>query len=41
MQAMCQAAAAVQRGDADRALAHATNGVALQHNLVCLMEGDR
>lgn len=36
-----EAAAAVHRGDADRALAHATNGVALQHNLVCLMEGDR
>ncbi|WP_024805110.1 lipid-transfer protein [Nocardia sp. BMG51109] len=35
-----EAAAAIRAGRADRALAHATNGQALQQNLVCLMEGD-
>jgi acetyl-CoA acetyltransferase len=33
------AAGQVIDGHADRALAHATSGPALQHNLVCLMEG--
>jgi acetyl-CoA acetyltransferase len=34
-----EAARRVMAGHADRALAHATNGQALQHNLVCLLEG--
>nr|WP_042186177.1 thiolase domain-containing protein [Kibdelosporangium sp. MJ126-NF4]CEL17131.1 Lipid transfer protein or keto acyl-CoA thiolase Ltp4 [Kibdelosporangium sp. MJ126-NF4]CTQ91640.1 Lipid transfer protein or keto acyl-CoA thiolase Ltp4 [Kibdelosporangium sp. MJ126-NF4] len=34
-----EAARQVSNGQADRALAHATSGPALQHNLVCLMEG--
>jgi acetyl-CoA acetyltransferase len=34
-----EAARQVSSGSADRALAHATSGPALQHNLVCLMEG--
>ncbi|WP_280367988.1 lipid-transfer protein [Nocardia wallacei] len=34
-----EAAAAVRTGRAGRALAHATNGQALQQNLVCLLEG--
>ncbi|SMD09431.1 thiolase domain-containing protein [Kibdelosporangium aridum] len=34
-----EAARQVSTGQADRALAHATSGPALQHNLVCLMEG--
>jgi hypothetical protein len=33
------AAQQVWAGDADRALAHATSGPALQQNLVCVMEG--
>ena len=43
--AVCQpcvaalAATAVMAGTADRALAHATSGPALQQNLVCVMEG--
>jgi acetyl-CoA acetyltransferase len=36
-----EAARRVQRGDAGRALAHATSGPALQQNLVCVMEGRR
>lgn len=36
-----EAAAAVQRGDADRALAHATSGPCLQQNLVAVLEGER
>jgi acetyl-CoA acetyltransferase len=35
------AAQTVLDGDADRALGHATNGPCLQHNLLCLLEGDR
>ncbi|TIC88553.1 lipid-transfer protein [Nocardioides sp. GY 10113] len=35
-----EAAARIRSGSADRALAHATSGPALQHNLVSLMEGD-
>ena len=34
-----EAAARILDGSADRALAHATNGQLLQHNLVCLLEG--
>lgn len=34
-----EAALRILDGRADRALAHAANGPALQHNLVCLMEG--
>ncbi|MCE7001374.1 thiolase domain-containing protein [Kibdelosporangium philippinense] len=34
-----EAARQVSSGQADRAMAHATSGPALQHNLVCLMEG--
>jgi acetyl-CoA acetyltransferase len=37
---MGEAAAAIHRGDARRALAHATSGPALQQNMVCLMEGE-
>jgi acetyl-CoA acetyltransferase len=33
-----EAAEAVRRGDARRAVAHATNGPCLQHNLLCLLE---
>ncbi len=32
------AADAVRRGDARRAVAHATNGPCLQHNLLCVLE---
>jgi acetyl-CoA acetyltransferase len=35
------AASAVLRGDAERAVGHASNGPALQHNLLCLLEGER
>ncbi len=35
------AAAAIMSGHANRVAAHATNGACLQHNLVCVMEGDR
>jgi acetyl-CoA acetyltransferase len=34
-----EAAAQVHSGRAERALAHATSGPALQQNLVCAMEG--
>jgi len=34
-----EAARRIWSGEADRALAHATSGVALQQNLVCVMEG--
>jgi hypothetical protein len=34
------AADAVRRGDARRAVGHATNGPCLQHNLLCLMEAE-
>ncbi|HEV2784421.1 MAG TPA: thiolase domain-containing protein [Actinophytocola sp.] len=34
-----EAAAAITRGVADRALAHATSGPALQQNLVCVLSG--
>jgi acetyl-CoA acetyltransferase len=36
-----EAARAIHDGRANRALAHATNGQALQQNLVCLLEGDQ
>jgi acetyl-CoA acetyltransferase len=35
------AASAVLRGEADRAVGHAANGPALQHNLLCVLEGAR
>ena len=35
-----EAASRIIAGGADRALAHATNGQLLQHNLVCLLEGE-
>lgn len=35
-----EAARQIRDGNADRALAHATSGQALQQNLVCLLEGD-
>jgi acetyl-CoA acetyltransferase len=34
------AAEAVRRGDARRAVGHATNGPCLQHNLLCLFEAE-
>jgi acetyl-CoA acetyltransferase len=36
-----EAAARISRGEADRAVAHATSGPCLQQNLVCVLEGDR
>lgn len=36
-----QAARHISTGRADRTLAHATNGPALQQNMICLLEGDR
>ncbi|MFF8788265.1 thiolase domain-containing protein [Streptomyces sp. NPDC015125] len=36
-----EAAARIQRGASDRALAHATSGPCLQHNLVAVLEGER
>lgn len=36
-----EAARRILDGDADRALAHATSGPALQQNLVCLLAADR
>lgn len=36
-----EAAQHIMTGRADRALAHATSGPALQQNLICLLEGDR
>ena len=35
-----EAAARIGRGEADRALGHATSGVCLQQNLVCVLEGE-
>lgn len=35
-----EAAERIQRGECDRALAHATSGHCLQQNLVCVLEGD-
>jgi acetyl-CoA acetyltransferase len=35
-----EAATRVTRGEADRAVAHATSGPCLQQNLVCVLEGD-
>jgi acetyl-CoA acetyltransferase len=35
-----EAARRVADGTARRAVAHATNGQALQHNLVCVLEGE-
>jgi hypothetical protein len=35
-----EAASRIIKGEADRALAHATAGPLLQQNLVCLMEGE-
>jgi acetyl-CoA acetyltransferase len=36
-----EAASRIMRGDARRAVAHATSGPCLQQNLVCVLEGDR
>jgi acetyl-CoA acetyltransferase len=36
-----EAASAILRGDAQLTVGHATNGPCLQHNLLCLLEGDR
>lgn len=41
LQRIGAAAAAVLRGDADRAVGHAGNGPGLQHNLLCVLEGER
>jgi len=38
---IAEAARAIQRGDAKRAVAHATSGQPLQQNLVCVLEGDQ
>jgi acetyl-CoA acetyltransferase len=35
-----EAASAIHRGEAHRALAHATSGPCLQQNLVCILEGE-
>lgn len=35
-----EAAQRISRGEADRAVAHATSGPCLQQNLVCVLEGD-
>lgn len=35
-----EAAARIQRGESDRALAHATSGPCLQQNLVAVLEGE-
>jgi hypothetical protein len=35
---ICEAASLVMRGDAGRAVAHASSGPCLQQNLVCVME---
>jgi acetyl-CoA acetyltransferase len=35
-----EAAARISRGEAGRAVAHATSGPCLQQNLVCVLEGD-
>ena len=35
-----EAASRILSGDAGRALAHTTNGVCLQHNLVAVLEGE-
>jgi acetyl-CoA acetyltransferase len=40
LQRIADAATAVSNGTADRALAHATSGPAMQQNLVCVLEGD-
>lgn len=37
---MGEAAARITRGEANRAVAHATSGPCLQQNLVCVLEGD-
>lgn len=38
---IAEAARAIVRGEARRAVAHATSGQALQQNLVCVLEGER
>jgi acetyl-CoA acetyltransferase len=35
-----EAAARISGGEANRAIAHATSGVCLQQNLVCVLEGE-
>ncbi len=40
LQRMGEAASRITRGEADRAVAHATSGPCLQQNLVCVLEGD-
>lgn len=37
---MGEAASRISRGEADRAVAHATSGPCLQQNLVCVLEGE-
>jgi acetyl-CoA acetyltransferase len=36
-----EAASRISRGEAQRAVAHATSGPCLQQNLVCVLEGER
>ncbi len=40
LQRMGEAASRITRGEADRAVAHATSGPCLQQNLVCVLEGE-
>jgi acetyl-CoA acetyltransferase len=40
LQRLGEAASRITRGEADRAVAHATSGPCLQQNLVCVLEGD-
>ena len=40
LQRLGEAASRISRGEADRAVAHATSGPCLQQNLVCVLEGD-
>ena len=40
LQRMGEAASRITRGEADRAVAHATSGPCLRQNLVCVLEGD-
>ena len=35
-----EAAGRIRRGEAQRAVAHATSGPCLQQNLVCVLEGN-
>jgi len=40
LQRLGEAASRITRGEADRAVAHATSGPCLQQNLVCVLEGE-